>query len=70
MTDQDPSAPKRTTLKEKLASLHPDRCKKIEDASERMYAEYCDREALADTAKREAVLDELVEDAQKNDMGY
>lgn len=61
MTDEDPSSLKRTTLKEKLDSLHPDRRKNIEDASERMYAEYRDREA---------VLDELVEDAQRNDMGY
>ena len=70
MKDQDPRSPKRTTLNEKLSRLHPDRRRKIEDAAERMYEEYRDGDAPLDVAKREAVLDKLVEDAQENDMGY
>jgi hypothetical protein len=61
MTDQDPRSPKRTTLKEKLASLDPARCEKIEAKTEEMYD---------DLREREAILDKLVEDAQANDMGY
>lgn len=41
MTDRDPSPPKRTTLKEKLASLDPARREKIEAEAEKMYEEYC-----------------------------
>lgn len=36
MTDQGPNFPRRTSLKDKLASLHPDRRKKIEDVTEAM----------------------------------
>ena len=61
MTDQDPSSPKRTTLKEKLASLDPARREKIEVKTEEM---------SDDLREREAILDKLVEDAQANDMGY
>ena len=46
MTDQDPIFPKRTSLKEKLASLHPGRHNKIEDVTEAMYEEYRDHEAV------------------------
>jgi len=46
MTDQEPSFPKRTSLKEKLASLHPERRKKINEATEAMHEEYRDHEAV------------------------
>lgn len=61
MTDQDRSSDKRTTLKEKLASLDPARREKIEAESEKMHD---------DLRQREAILDKLVEDAQANDMAY
>jgi hypothetical protein len=53
MTDQDPSSPKRITLKEKFASLDPARREKIEAQTEEMYD---------DLRAREAILDQLVED--------
>lgn len=61
MTDRDPSSAKRTTLKEKLASLDPARREKIEVETEKMHD---------DLRQREAILDKLVEDAHANDMDY
>lgn len=61
MTDRDPNSAKRTTLKEKLASLDPARRKKIEAETEKMHD---------DLRQREAILNKLVEDTQANDMGY
>jgi Arc/MetJ-type ribon-helix-helix transcriptional regulator len=135
VTKKAPTSALLTSLSQKLANLHPDRRKKIEDGAQKMYEEYHEHEAVqelrdildraqasgisersltevleearrrvaivelqrlitegiesgepqafdfddfirrmhekaADTAQREAVLDELVEDAQKNDMGH
>jgi ABC-type Zn2+ transport system substrate-binding protein/surface adhesin len=61
MTDRDPNSAKRTTLKEKLASLDPARREKIEAETKKMHD---------DLRQREAIFDKLVEDAQANDMGY
>jgi|OM-RGC.v1.026302662 Uncharacterised protein family (UPF0156). len=135
MTEKDPTSATPTSLHQKLASLPPDRRKKIEEEAQKMYEEYRELEAVQElrdildraqatgiserslpevleearrqaailelqrlitegiesgepkpfdfddfikrvhekavhTAQREAVLDELVEHGQKNDMGY
>jgi len=58
MTDNKPHL---TTLEEKMAALAPARRARILAAANKMED---------DIVSRETILDELVADAQKNDMGY
>ena len=46
MTEKDPTSAKPTSLNQKLASLPPDRRKKIEEEAQKMYAGYRELEAV------------------------